>query len=118
MDSYCPDLYSHISSPPVSTHEIAGFKVRPGMFDINGAMALPNGINFTIQTHSGTSVELLLYHRGQAQPFAILPFPDSYRIGDVYSMIVFDLDIEDLEYAYRVDGPYQPSKGLASSCIF
>ena len=32
MDSYRSDLYSHIPSPPVSTHEIAGFKVRPGMF--------------------------------------------------------------------------------------
>ncbi|MBQ2426675.1 MAG: glycogen debranching enzyme [Lachnospiraceae bacterium] len=112
MDSYRPDLFSYIPTPPTSTHEIAGFKVRPGLFDINGAMALPNGINFTVHTHHGTSVELLLFHRGQAKPFAVLPFPESYRIGDVYSMIVFDLDIEDLEYAYRVDGPYKPSKGL------
>ncbi len=112
MDSYRPDLFSYIPSPPTSTHEIAGFKVRPGLFDINGAMALPNGINFTVHTHHGTSVELLLFHRGQAKPFAVLPFPESYRIGDVYSMIVFDLDVEDLEYAYRVDGPYKPSKGL------
>ena len=35
------------------------------------------------------------------EPFAILPFPESYKIGDVYSMIVFDLDIETFEYAYR-----------------
>lgn len=42
----------------------------------------------------------------------MIPFPDEYKIGDVYSMIVFDLDISEFEYAYRLDGPYQPEKGL------
>ena len=27
-------------------------------------------------------------------------------------MIVFDLDIDEIEYAYRVDGPYDPDRGL------
>ena len=92
--------------------EIGGFFVRPGLFDVNGAMALPVGVNFTIHTHGGTSCELLLYHRQEKEPIAILPFPDAYKIGDVYSMIVFDLNIEDFEYAYRIDGPYNPEKGL------
>ena len=92
--------------------EIAGFLVRPGIFDLNGAMALTNGVNFTVHTHRGTSCELLLFHTGQEEPFAVLPFPEEYRIGDVYSMIVFDLDISDIEYAYRVDGPYDPKNGL------
>ncbi|MFR5601662.1 MAG: glycogen debranching protein [Lachnospiraceae bacterium] len=92
--------------------EIAGFPVRPGMFDVNGAMILPFGVNFTIHTSYGTACELLLFHRGQEEPFAVLPFPKEYRIGDVYSMIVFGLDIEEFEYAYRVDGPYAPEQGL------
>jgi glycogen operon protein len=91
--------------------EIAGFMVRPGLFDMNGAMALTNGVNFTVHTHRGTSCELLLFHTGQEEPFAVLPFPEEYRIGDVYSMIVFGLDISDIEYAYRVDGPYDPENG-------
>lgn len=92
--------------------EIAGFPVRPGMFDVNGAMALQSGVNFTIHTHGGTHCELLLFHRGEEEPYAVLPFPKEYKIGDVYSMIVFGLNIEDFEYAYRIDGPYQPQKGL------
>ncbi|MDO4338750.1 MAG: alpha-amylase family glycosyl hydrolase [Eubacteriales bacterium] len=92
--------------------EIAGFEVRPGMFDVNGAMVLPNGVNFTVHTRHGTSCELLLFHRGEEEPYAILPFPEEYKIGDVYSMIVFGLDIEEFEYAYRIDGPYDPDKGL------
>ena len=39
-------------------------------------------------------------------------FPEAYKIGDVYSMIVYGLDIRDFEYAYRVDGPWDPEKGL------
>ncbi|MDY3920484.1 MAG: alpha-amylase family glycosyl hydrolase [Candidatus Limivivens sp.] len=92
--------------------EIGGFPVRPGLFDVNGAMALPNGVNFTLHTHGGISCELLLFRRGEEEPFAVLPFPKAYRIGDVYSMIVIGLDIESFEYAYRIDGPYQPEKGL------
>lgn len=92
--------------------EIAGFLVRPGMFDVNGAIALPNGVNFTVHTHDGIRCELLLFHKGEEEPYAVLPFPEAYKIGDVYSMIVFGLKIEDFEYAYRVDGPYDSDKGL------
>jgi len=92
--------------------EIEGFPVRPGMFDVNGATALPGGVNFTVHTHDGTSVELLLFHKKEDEPYAVLPFPETYRIGDVYSMIVFGLNIEEFEYAYRVDGPNEPKKGL------
>ncbi|MEE1193071.1 MAG: alpha-amylase family glycosyl hydrolase [Blautia sp.] len=92
--------------------EIDGFQVRPGMFDVNGATALPNGVSFTVHTHNGTSCELLLFHRGEEEPYAVLPFPEAYKIGDVYSMIVYDLNVEDFEYAYRIDGPNKPKKGL------
>ncbi len=91
--------------------EIAGFAVRPGLFDMNGAMALPVGVNFTVHTQDGTGCELLLFHRGKEEPYAVLPFPKEYRIGDVYSMIVFGLDIEEFEYAYRIDGPWDPARG-------
>nr|WP_297874694.1 alpha-amylase family glycosyl hydrolase [uncultured Blautia sp.] len=92
--------------------EIAGFQVRPGMFDVNGATALSNGVSFTVHTHNGTSCELLLFHRGEEEPYAVLPFPEAYKIGDVYSMIVYDLNVEEFEYAYRIDGPNKPKKGL------
>lgn len=108
MKSYTVE--SHTSFNAVG--EISGYLVRPGMFETNGATPLPAGVNFTVHTSGGTSCELLLFHRGEEEPYAVLPFPDEYRIGDVYSMIVFGLDIEELEYAYRVDGPWDPEKGL------
>lgn len=91
---------------------ICGFQVRPGFFLDFGATVIPGGVDFTIQSHKATSCELLLFHREAEEPFAVLPFPDNYRIGFCYSMIVFGLDIEEFEYAYRLDGPYDEKKGL------
>lgn len=92
--------------------EIAGFSVRPGLYGINGASQLEGAVNFTVHSHNATACELLLYHRGTKETFARLKFPEHYRIGNVYSMIVFGLEIEEFEYAYSLDGPFQPEKGL------
>ncbi|MCI8560055.1 MAG: glycogen debranching enzyme [Dorea sp.] len=96
----------------VPMDKIAGFEVRPGLYELNGAVAIPVGVNFTIHSQGATSCELLLFRRMEDEPYAVLKFPDHYRIGNVYSMIVFGLHITDFEYAYRLDGPYEPSKGL------
>ncbi len=91
---------------------IGGFEVRPGIYEMNGATAIPCGVNFTVYSNGATSCELLLFKKMEEEPFAVLKFPDNYRIGKVYSMIVFGIHIEDFEYAYRIDGPYEPRKGL------
>ena len=95
---------------PLDTLE--GFRIRPGFFDINGATALSDGVCFTIHSQGATSCELLLYEPYAKEPFTILKYPDNYRIGNVFSMIVFDLDVEDFQYAFRLDGPYDKKKGL------
>lgn len=103
-------------SPMSSIHmvpmdEVAGYQVRPGMYEINGATAIPCGVNFTVHSFGATSCELLLYNRMEEEPYAVLKFPEHYKIGKVYSMIVFGLHIDEFEYAYRLDGPYKPEKG-------
>ena len=96
---------------------IEGFEVRPGMYEINGATAIPVGVNFTVHSFGATSCELLLFHRMEDEPYAVLPFPEHYRVGKVYSMIVFGLNIQDFEYAYRLDGPHCPSKGIGRAHV-
>ena len=108
----CSDLTLVPSSHLKPLDVISGFQVRPGFFLSPGTTVIPGGVNFTIQSQAATSCELLLYHREAEEPFAVLKFPETYRIGFVYSMIVFGLDIEEFEYAYRLDGPYEPEKGL------
>ncbi len=92
--------------------EINGYKVRPGFYEINGATAIQIGVNFTIHSHHAIACELLLFRRGEEEPYAIIPFPEHYRIGNVFSMMIFDLNIDEFEYAYRFDGPYEPEKGI------
>lgn len=92
--------------------QIGGFGVRPGLYETNGASAVPGGVNFTLSSHGASACQLLLFARKSPKPYAVIPFPEHYRIGDVFSMIVFGLDIEEFEYAYRLDGPYEPEKGL------
>ncbi len=55
---------------------------------------------------------LSLFRKRAPAPMVEIEFPRAFRIGGVYSMIVFDLDYEDLEYGYRFSGPYDPSRGL------
>lgn len=57
--------------------KVNGYDVRPGFYGINGATALREGVNFTVCSLEATAVELLLYHRGEKEPYAILPFPDT-----------------------------------------
>ena len=58
------------------------------------------------------SSELVLFHKGDAEPYAVIPFPDEFRIGDVYTMMVFGINIETTEYGYSFDGEFDPAKGL------
>lgn len=96
----------------VALDEVSGFKIRPGFFLENGAVVIPGGVSFTVHSQNATAVSLVLFRREGNEPYAIIPYPQKYRIGYVYSMIVFGLDIEEFEYAFSVDGPNQPEKGL------
>lgn len=91
---------------------INGYSIKPGMAHLDGATPLPNGVNFTIQSLYATSCELLLFKRKAKEPFAVIPFPEECRIGHKFSMIVDGLNITEFEYAYRMDGPYDPEKGF------
>lgn len=91
---------------------IAGYGVRSGLFDLPGATALPGAVNFTVQSSHATAISLVLFAPESDTPFAVLPYPDHYRIGHVWSMIVFDLDITAFEYAFQVDGPVDAAKGF------
>lgn len=91
---------------------VEGFKIRPGFFRMYGACVASNGVSFTINSHGATRCTLLLFKPQASKPYARIPFPDSYRIGDSYSMLVFDIKPDEFEYAFSFDGPYEPAKGL------
>ncbi len=93
------------------THKHGEYLLRTGRPFPFGASFVPGGVNFSIFSRYATGCTLVLFEKGQPDPVAEIPFPDSFRIGHVFSMIVFGLDYETTEYGYRIYGPYEPHKG-------
>jgi glycogen operon protein len=76
-----------------------------------GASPVPGGINFSIYSNYATSITLVLFKKNTPEPFAEILIPREFRLGNVASIVVMGLDYEDIEYGYRVDGPYAPRAG-------
>ncbi|WP_437303010.1 glycogen debranching protein GlgX [Sorangium sp. So ce388] len=98
-----------IDSYPQRTH--GGFRIRAGRPLPFGATIVPGGVNFSVFSRQATAASLVLFEKGAAEPLAEIPFPDEFRTGDVFAMTVFDLDVERIEYGYRVHGPMDPAAG-------
>jgi len=95
------------------TNRIGDLEYRIGRIFPFGASTFEGTVvNFSVFTKEATSCTLLLFHKGDKKPFVKIPFPPEFRIGNVYAMMVFGLDIDDLEYGYQMDGPYDKEKGL------
>lgn len=93
------------------THHYEGYALRAGKPSPFGATIVPGGINFAVFSRHATACWLVIYERDSLEPIVEIPFPAEFVIGNVYAMIVFDLNIEEFEYGYRMDGPYSPHKG-------
>lgn len=94
------------------TNTIKGLAYRVGrVFPFGASLCEDGAVNFSIFSKEATSCTLVLFHHGQEKPFVEIPFPDEFRIGNVYTMLIYGIDIETTEYGYRFDGPYNPAKG-------
>jgi glycogen operon protein len=103
------------------THIYEGFHLRPGRPYPFGATPVPGGVNFSVFSRHADYCVLVLFEKGGTEPLVEIPFrgmfqkPDSrepfwgdFRIGNVFTMIVFDLDYEEIEYGFRMDAPDYP----------
>lgn len=95
------------------THEYLEYKVRLGFPYPFGVTSVPDGLNFSIFSSNANFCKLVLFRRGEKSPFVEIPFRGvfkyiesnedvwvDFRIGHVYTMTVFGLDRETLEYGY------------------
>jgi isoamylase len=100
------------------THAYEGFKLRPGRPCPFGATPVPGGVNFSIFSRHAYYCVLVLFEKGTSEPLVEIPFrglfqkPETgepfwgdFRVGNVFAMAVFDLDYENIEYGFRMDGP-------------
>ena len=93
------------------THEYKGLKLRAGRPYPFGAMVVGNMVNFSVYSRYATECTLVLFHNHEEEPFIEIPFFKEFRLGNVFSMIIYDLDYENIEYGYRMDGPFCPAEG-------
>jgi isoamylase len=93
------------------THTFGEYKLRPGRPYPYGATFVPDGVNFAVFSRHATACTLVLFEKGNGEPLVEIPFPEEFRVGNVYTMIVFGLDAENIEYGFRMDGPCSPRQG-------
>ncbi len=93
------------------THKYGEFGLRHGNPLPFGASLVPGGVSFSVFSSYATSCELVLFRKHEPDPYAVIPFPDEFRIGNVFSMIVFDLEVEEIEYGFHMQGPFNPEEG-------
>ncbi|WP_309110628.1 glycogen debranching protein GlgX [Saccharothrix sp.] len=100
-----------MSTVELPTRWNSGFEVRAGRPLPFGATPVPGGVNFAVPSNHATAVTLVLFPRGVSEPMAELPIPQDYRVGGAWAITVLGIDPDEVEYGYRVDGPYDPAAG-------
>ena len=93
------------------SYALGDYKFRAGQPYPFGATVVADGINFAISSCNASSCSLVLFQRGAEQPMIEIPFLDAFRTGDVYAMTVIGLDADEIEYGFRLDGPWDPAAG-------
>ena len=66
-----------------------------------GATLMGDAVNFSVYSKEATGCTLVLFRYGQEKPWIEIPFPEEFRIGNVYTMLVYGINIETTEYGYR-----------------
>ncbi len=89
------------------------FTIQVGESFPLGATVRDGGVNFCLYARGATAVELLLFDTPEApQPQKTIRLdPHKNRTFHYWHVFVVGLSAGQT-YAYRVDGPYEPSKGL------
>ncbi|HET6423359.1 MAG TPA: glycogen debranching protein GlgX, partial [Planctomycetaceae bacterium] len=93
------------------THFFNEYGLRPGSPLPFGASIVTGGVNFSVFSRHATACSLVLFRPG-GEVIDEIPFPREFRVGDVFAMTVFDLDPEEFEYGFRLDGPFDPARGM------
>jgi glycogen operon protein len=101
------------------THLYQGYGLRPGRPYPFGATDVPNGTNFSVFSKHADYCVLVLFEKGASEPLIEIPFRGlfekpgtkelawgDFRVGNVFCMVVFNLDHENIEYGFRMDGPF------------
>lgn len=102
------------------THTYQGYAVRCGVHMLPGASIVPGGgINFSVFSFNASFCVLVLLKKGNATPLIEIPFQGvfnslqtndicwcDFRIGSFFTIVIFGLNYEEIEYGFRMGGDY------------
>ena len=71
-------MYGIYRADAFPTHAIGDLKYCSGRVFPFGATILDDGVNFSVYSKDATGCTLVLYHHGQPEPLAEIPFPESF----------------------------------------
>jgi len=113
MDMVVADVASASGSGMSATFDEHSSSATAGTPFPVGATVLPNGVNFSVFAREASRIELLLFeHEDDAEPARVIPInPETNRTYHYWHTFVRGIGAGQI-YAYRVDGPFEPAKGL------
>jgi len=80
------------------------YGVKDGILHSPGVMKVGEDVNFSIAAADGKRCSLLLYKKGTKEVAASIPMGSSARFGDMHSIAIERLPVEEYEYNYLIDG--------------
>ncbi|MCU7936602.1 MAG: glycogen debranching enzyme [Candidatus Thiodiazotropha sp. (ex Dulcina madagascariensis)] len=102
-----------------ATHQYQGYKIRPGKPYPFGASLVPGGINFSVFSRHADYCVLVIFEKGDKEPLVEIPFRGlfqkvfteepvwgEFRVGNVFTMTILELDHEVIEYGFRMDSGF------------
>ncbi len=70
------------------------------------------GVNFALYSEHAESCALVLFNKGEKNPFAEISFTEDMKENNIYAMFVTGIDPDETEYGYRLDGIYDIHREL------
>lgn len=80
------------------------FKVKKGNPFPLGVSKTEEGVQFAKIVTEGYTCKLLLFESGCKRAFYSFTFDKNYQTGNIYSVILTDALLENIEYCYEIDG--------------
>lgn len=97
-----------LNQRPQATDYQDGFAFCPGFPLPFGASPVPGGVNFSFYSRSATACNLVLFEAGASHPMVEIAIPEHFRLGEVFAIIVLDIDPAHIEYGFRLEGNFDP----------
>lgn len=87
-------------------------EIRAGYPTPLGCKQMKEGVNFALFSEHATAVRLCLFNPHHNEPFLEVALdPKIHKTGWIWHVYLCDLP-KEVEYGYRLEGPYDPEKGL------